>query len=97
MGLFLESIPYRAYLLSDLRTSPPFKRSQPPHTVLLRCLVNFLDSPARYKRVNVNTPSAVIFVPVCSGAMRLTCGVTNIVVNIFNAQLVTKPPKGQTG
>ncbi|GBM55875.1 hypothetical protein AVEN_2572-1 [Araneus ventricosus] len=28
---------YRAYLLSDLRTSPPLKRSQPPQIDLLRC------------------------------------------------------------
>ncbi|GBM20271.1 hypothetical protein AVEN_216683-1 [Araneus ventricosus] len=30
-------IPYRAYLLSDLRTSHPFKRSQPPQAGLRRC------------------------------------------------------------
>ncbi|GBM20179.1 hypothetical protein AVEN_5697-1 [Araneus ventricosus] len=29
--------PYRAYLLSDLRTSPPLKRSQPPQTGHRRC------------------------------------------------------------
>ncbi|GBN80452.1 hypothetical protein AVEN_139742-1, partial [Araneus ventricosus] len=29
--------PSGAYLLSDLRTSPPLKRSQPPQTGLRRC------------------------------------------------------------
>ncbi|GBO45496.1 hypothetical protein AVEN_202770-1, partial [Araneus ventricosus] len=29
--------PYRAYLLIDLRTTPPFKRSQSPQTGLHRC------------------------------------------------------------
>ncbi|GBN37502.1 hypothetical protein AVEN_56954-1, partial [Araneus ventricosus] len=29
--------PYRAYLRSDLRTSPPLKRSQPPETDFRRC------------------------------------------------------------
>ncbi|GBM20152.1 hypothetical protein AVEN_274042-1, partial [Araneus ventricosus] len=28
---------YLAYLLSDLRTSPPLKRRQPPQTSLSRC------------------------------------------------------------
>ncbi|GBL65274.1 hypothetical protein AVEN_157428-1, partial [Araneus ventricosus] len=39
-GLWLAKIIgslYRAYLLSDLRTSPHLKRSQPPQTGLRRC------------------------------------------------------------
>ncbi|GBN49044.1 hypothetical protein AVEN_96464-1 [Araneus ventricosus] len=38
-GLWLSRLigsPYRAYLLSDLRTSPPLKGSQPPQTGLRR-------------------------------------------------------------
>ncbi|GBN95247.1 hypothetical protein AVEN_38903-1 [Araneus ventricosus] len=43
--------PHRAYLLSDLRTSPPLKRSQPPHTGLLRVKGKFLDRLTWCQRV----------------------------------------------
>ncbi|GBO14260.1 hypothetical protein AVEN_135367-1 [Araneus ventricosus] len=37
--------PYRAYLLSDLRTSPPLKRRQPPQTAFVAFKEGFLDRP----------------------------------------------------